>query len=401
MNLINSNKIYKNLIEYNPFIVNPNISLKNNFNFTNEKNILKLNIKVNKLITENLEKEIINSSKVNNNKLLDKKVNLLANTNNLVKEIPLEKEILDNNKLNNKLNKKLKLNKNLIQKDTINLYSYINILSKFNSKLANNQFIFYNFNKGANKSISYIFLFNKAINILKLTFLSMGCLISRPIFKIVYTKNNLEKNYTESYLNNNNKKIIIQLFYYVKYRKRYNINSKDKFNSKLTYKNIYTRYSDKFEFLNDFLTNLFESEVELEVIRLNKPYYNSNILVQHLAIQSYKNRFVRLVSRLFRKMNIFYNKTKNFNNLNQLSKFNLLLDNNNEYSDSFPSFLSGINIKLAGRTFKQKVIPKRTVKQTQKGVLSHEKVKFIEKSRFVGKTKRGSYSFTVTLGHIL
>ena len=56
---------------------------------------------------------------------------------------------------------------------------------------------------------------------------------------------------------------------------------------------------------------------------------------------------------------------------------------------------------MAGRTFKQKIIPRMTVKQIQKGVLSNEKVKLIEKSRFTGKTKRGSYSFTVTLGHIL
>ena len=42
-----------------------------------------------------------------------------------------------------------------------------------------------------------------------------------------------------------------------------------------------------------------------------------------------------------------------------------------------------------------------TVKQIQNGVLSDVKVKFTEKARFTGKTKRGSYSFTVTLGHIL
>ena len=303
----------------------------------------------------------------------------------------------------------------ILNNKTINLYSYINILSYFNSKSANNQFNFYNFKKSNNSLIN----FHDAINIINLTFLSIGCLISKPKFKIVYTIDNLEENYSNSYLSvkNNNKKIIIQLFYYIRFRKRLNkklsegrggsapAGHSDKNKStRLLNKNIYQKYWNKINNLTDFLSYIFSCEVELDLIRLNKPYYNSNILVQHLALKSYKNRFVRLVSRLFRKMNIFHNKTKNLNNLRQLYIFNLLDILNINYSnslDSFPSFVSGIHIKLGGRTFKQKIIPKKTVKQIQKGVLSDEKVKFIEKSRFTGKTRRGSFSFTVILGHIL
>jgi hypothetical protein len=100
-------------------------------------------------------------------------------------------------------------------------------------------------------------------------------------------------------------------------------------------------------------------------------------------------------------MKIYYNKSKNLNNLIESSKFNAIDTNNFINTDSFPSYLSGIKIRLAGRTFKQKIIPRMTVKQIQNGVLSDVKVKFTEKARFTGKTKRGSYSFTVTLGHIL
>ena len=172
-------------------------------------------------------------------------------------------------------------------------------------------------------------------------------------------------------------------------------------NTRLILQNIYLRYPSNLQNLSDFLTNLFNCEIEFELIKLNKPYYNSHILVQHLALRSYKYRFVRLVSKLFRRMNIYYSKSKNLNSLINLDKFNLLDFNNFNKTESFPSYLSGINIRLAGRTFKQKIIPRMTVKQIQNGVLSDVKVKFIEKARYTGKTKRGSYSFTVILGHIL
>ena len=251
----------------------------------------------------------------------------------------------------------------------INLYTYLNYLSKFNNKIAKAQYNTYFFNKENNN----LLLFNKAIKIITLTFSSMGCLISKPQISVVYSKNNI--NTAPAIDGESNKKIVIKLFYYVRFRKN--------------------------------LNTLLKCEIELDLIRLNKPYYNSNILVQYLALQSYKNRFVRLVSRLFRKMNIYYNKTQNLNNLSELNNINSLINKIsnpllfNDKAESFPSFVSGLHIRMAGRTFKQKIIPRMTVKQIQKGVLSNEKVKLIEKSRFTGKTKRGSYSFTVTLGHIL
>ena len=67
---------------------------------------------------------------------------------------------------------------------------------------------------------------------------------------------------------------------------------------------------------------------------------------------------------------------------------------------SAPSYLSGINIKLAGRTFRQRVVPRMTVKRIQKGSLTNVNVQFIDKARFTSKTRRGAYSFTVTLGHV-
>jgi hypothetical protein len=67
----------------------------------------------------------------------------------------------------------------------------------------------------------------------------------------------------------------------------------------------------------------------------------------------------------------------------------------------FPSYLSGMNIKLAGRLMTQSIRPRFTVQSKQEGSLARVKVHLIEKSRFTGKNKRGAFSFTVTLSSVL
>ena len=64
------------------------------------------------------------------------------------------------------------------------------------------------------------------------------------------------------------------------------------------------------------------------------------------------------------------------------------------------SYLSGMNIKLAGRLMTQSMRPRFTVQSFQEGSLARVKVHLIEKSRFTGKNKRGAFSFTVTLSHV-
>jgi len=65
------------------------------------------------------------------------------------------------------------------------------------------------------------------------------------------------------------------------------------------------------------------------------------------------------------------------------------------------SYLSGMNIKLAGRIMTQSMRPRFTVQSHQEGSLARVKVHFTEKSRFTGKNKRGAFSFTVTISHVL
>jgi hypothetical protein len=64
------------------------------------------------------------------------------------------------------------------------------------------------------------------------------------------------------------------------------------------------------------------------------------------------------------------------------------------------SYLSGMNIKLAGRLMTQSMRPRFTVQSLQEGSLARVKVHYIENSRFTGKNKRGAFSFTITISHV-
>jgi len=310
----------------------------------------------------------------------------------------------------------------------VNTTQYLNSFTKFNQRLANNQIILYQFNKANNKPTK--FLFDQTSKLLTASFLAMGCLISKPIFKLTYSSNNLALEFDNPACSANNPlnggvealikntpKILIDLSYFTRKNNNKYLNNNVGLNDNIIHlshldtilsessskprNNILCKYNDKFQFLTDYLTSIFKSEVELDLVRLSKVFYDSNILVQDLALKSYRYRFVKLVSRLFSNMHI---QKPAFNsggvNSTITSEIGDGLRVNEAFSTSFPSYLSGVNIKLAGRTFRQRVVPRMTVKRIQKGSLTNINVQFIDRARFTGKTRRGSFSFTVTLGHI-
>ena len=209
--------------------------------------------------------------------------------------------------------------------------------------------------------------------------------------------------------------------------------------------NILRKYINQFNHLGHRLATLFNAEIELELIRLRKPYNNSNILVQNLSVESYKTRFIKLISNLYYKIPFKKNLSTNNNNYShynfnldkfdhkpisianenisnsmtnilqeiqysssnvnntvteqvQLKKRNLSLNTKNNYS--FYSYLTGMNAKLGGRTFKQRIVPRMTQTRIQKGTSNKSKVLYFDKARFLNKTKKGAYTFTVKIGHI-
>ena len=135
-------------------------------------------------------------------------------------------------------------------------------------------------------------------------------------------------------------------------------------------------------------------------MRLYQPYQNSEILVQYLNSQSYNTKFINLVSNLFSQINIF--KKSKFNNPyleGQISNNSINTTLTNE-SIAYPSGVSGVNIKLAGRPVNENIIPRVTVKRAQRGNFNRLNAKMIEKSMFTDRSRKGAFNFTVSLSHV-
>ena len=177
----------------------------------------------------------------------------------------------------------------------------------------------------------------------------MSSLISKPI--IVITPN----------------KVVIQLFYYL-----------NKFNSN----NNLLINNDKLQSLCLNLSKIYKKPVELELDRLHYPYYDSNILSNMIGLISNIVKLRFIIKNLFTIAKI--KKNNNF-----INKYSIL-----------PSYLSGFKIRVAGRLLTQRVVPRLTVKTIQRGTLARGKAQFVDTARFTNKNKRGSFSITVTTGHI-
>src|ERR1700744_3825364 len=233
----------------------------------------------------------------------------------------------------------------------ININKYIKSISKYNSETVKYQNIVYQFNKN-NKGIqnSSVGINKNVFTLLESTFLSMSCLISKHI--IVITPN----------------KVVIQLFYYL--NKFYS-------NNKLLKNN-----NDKLHSLCLNLSKIYKKPVELELDRLHYPYYDSNILSNMIGLISNIVKFRFIIKKLFTIAKI--KKTNKFNNKSSI----------------IPSYLSGLKIRVAGRLLTQRVVPRLTVKTIQRGTLARGKAQFVDTARFTNKNKRGSFSITVTMGHI-
>jgi len=243
------------------------------------------------------------------------------------------------------------INNNQEVKKEIKINKFIKNISKFNSEAIGQtvkyQNIVYQFNKNnigiQNSSVG---INKKVFTLLESTFLSMSSLISKPI--IVITPN----------------KVVIQLYYYL--NKFYS-------NNKLLSNN-----NDKLQSLCLNLSNIYKKPVELELDRLHYPYYDSNILSNMISLISNIVKLRFIIKKLF-----------------SIAK----IKKSNKYSIK-PSYLSGFKIRVAGRLLTQRVIPRLTVKTIQRGTLARGKAQFVNSASFSNKNKRGSFSITVTMGHI-
>jgi hypothetical protein len=365
-------EILSNISEYNKYIP---------FN-------TKLNNKL--FVLKKIERNLMNSNK---NILTDNKKNIITNinkdlNNNINIMIPRNKEIINNqiNKnlitriknINTNLKNNINLPLNIIGNSTLNKknINYLSLITRFNPEVAKVKNTVFNFNLTNNKLLKNVY------TILEYSFKSMSSLISKP------------------YLYINQDKIIIHLFFYKKvlpkvklFRQKWNRNKLGIHGNKESIKAIkdnqklpfLTLNKIKLENLCALLSKIFNKPVELELTQLHRIYHDPNILVNALGSIVNRIKLRRILKRLFKAIII-----KNPTRLINRKRFSVI-----------PCVLAGLSVKVAGRVMTQRVVPRKTVKFTQKGSLSRTKSIFVENARFTNKNKRGSFSITVTSGYFL
>jgi Mitochondrial ribosomal protein (VAR1) len=193
---------------------------------------------------------------------------------------------------------------------------------------------------------------------LEYSFLSVFFLISKPFLEITPGK------------------IGLILFWF-------RLNRKIVYSKDSAYQPIKEFELNKFKTISIILRKLFKKTLELEIIGLHYPFYETNIFVNLLSKTINKIKINRILSKFFYKANII-----DPNKITDKKIYNI------------PSFISGIKIKIAGRLLTQRIVPRKTVKIISKGSLARDKVIFLEKGRITNKNKRGAFNVTMTIGHI-
>jgi hypothetical protein len=332
------------------------LSLNNNSNHTSFYQEVDLKLKGLNKYNDILNLYISNNN--NMNLILKIKNDQFSNLDNgllsIEKKMLLNKsnEVLHNDK-NLEIAKIEELNKEFNTQINSN---YLKSLSKFNSLskgqiITYSQQIHYNFNSGNNV------LFKKIYSLLLNSFISMNCLISKPVFEIT------------------SERVIIHLFIYL-FKKNKEINKNNKF--------INVNWK-KLNLLCTILSNFFKKTVILDLNRIYYPYFDSNIFVNFLANIINKIQIRNITKNFFKKAII-----KNPFKLDRKLIVN-----------KFPSLLSGINIKIAGRLLTTKIVPRKTIKNVRRGALARIKINYLDIARYTNKNKRGAFSITITTGQFL
>jgi ribosomal VAR1-like protein len=147
--------------------------------------------------------------------------------------------------------------------------------------------------------------------------------------------------------------------------------------------NLFRVFSLKFKLICEILNNKFNKPVELQLIRIHRPYLDSNILVNLLSL-NIKNKTFKTnvqIHRLFQKRVVksvynYQNKSVNF----------------------IPTYLSGINIRIGGRLMREPLIPRISKKKFERGASSIGKVNYLDSASITKKNRKGSYTLTISSG---
>jgi hypothetical protein len=66
--------------------------------------------------------------------------------------------------------------------------------------------------------------------------------------------------------------------------------------------------------------------------------------------------------------------------------------------NSIPNYISGLNLKIAGRLMREPIIPRLTTKVIIKGASSPGKVNYLDIATITNKNRKGAYTITIKSG---
>lgn len=152
-----------------------------------------------------------------------------------------------------------------------------------------------------------------------------------------------------------------------------------------SFSNFFFFNKNKLEKILIYLNKFFKKPIEMELIRLHHPHFDSNILINLIGflISIYKFRYIWNILINFARIK---NPTKMFRKKKR--KFR-------------PSYVSGINFKLAGRIDSKSLKSRAKSKLYHRGSLARGKANIVTFSRFTHKNKVGAYSITLNTGHLI
>ena len=396
-NIINFIRIYNTI--NNIWIKDlPIISQNTNISQIKLNRIIKRITKTISIIKDKTNKSLINLNQkqsktllIAQNKKIKAKALTIAYVNSFQKLISIPKLLINNPySLYNSYKNSILLN---------NQKNFLKTLFPFNSKEISHNNYTYNFKK---QNFAAAQPQQKNLNIYSILdsfFFSMSSLISKPVsinsplqLKILLffywlplpkknskylRRNKKNPNSPVKFWNENTRDIFIKKKMTKHYLRKLRTSKK--------FSKFFFFYKDKLENLLIYLNKFFKKPIEMELIRLHHPHFDSNILINLIGflISNYKFRTIWNFLISYAKVN---NPTKMVKKKKR--KFR-------------PSYLSGIGFKLAGRIDSKSLKIRAKSRLYQIGSLAREKANIVTFSRFTHKNKVGAFSITLNTGHLI
>ena len=152
-------------------------------------------------------------------------------------------------------------------------------------------------------------------------------------------------------------------------------------------KNTLSYFYNELNSLTFILESYFNCSIKLELNRLDDPFTDSNIMAQLIGINGKDYTFEKIKSIFFPEY-YFLNPNTVFN----YKKKNILEPKSHK---QLYAFTSGLKIRVAGRFYLHRIIPRKTVSAVQIGSMARGVINLVQKARYTNKSKRGSFSVTV------